>query len=905
MLEYYMNSFGIFIVYKYNGKLIDYISTYKRQLIVVLKKNFKLQVNQTECSIQIRYWRTTLTQILFAPLGYLILLFILQRAGHIRDSRSIPNPYSYPLDAIPTCQGYKENEPCINLMFTPKNAQTLAIMNKLSDNNAARGKERFTVEDNDLNVLDKPTKKIGAVAVPDSDFIYTYTFNNPNTTMFGISFDFTQNSLVTTNTISYQVWYNYSLHNNGSDVYSRPLLSLFRGLDEAILSYYNDPSGNANPVKLDVTIKDWPLVPPRLLFDDLVNSYGPAFFFAAAMMIFNNILNTVVTEKELGLRYAMETMGLKSSVYWLSTFISYFYLVIIASLVICVFGILFRFSYFTNAAFSVIFVQFSLFGTAMVCLAMFITVFCRRAKIAVLFGVFLFIIGLIFQNFVFSNSFVGYVWWDVSVDPAAWKTLCTLIPFFNFGKIFLDVGLLTAGRKDALTETFIPGVTWDTIYQKMDSTYLPDYGSGAPDVPTIAVSFQFLILNIFIYGILTWYFDHVYPDEYGQRQPFYFFLLPSHWGYKSEKKIQKDDPKLKDPKFSDEDEDVRNERDLVYKEENSNSEKFPLRIVNLIKEYKKYPFLKSKTDKIAVNKTCLALEQGKLLAFLGQNGAGKSTTMNILSGLTPPTDGDAFIYGKSCKHEMENIRKILGVCPQHDILFNDLTAKEHIQLYGAIKGVSDEEIKKIIEERLEAVKLTKVADRFSSTYSGGMKRRLSMIISTIGDPKVILMDEPTTGMDPVNRRHVWSFIEKFKENRIIVLTTHSMEEADVLGDRIAIMAHGRLRAIGNSMRLKSRFGDGYRISMNVHPSDTEKTKEQVAKYFQKARLEDDTAGSILYQLSPEATTVIPDFVQFLESDLPEAKLVKAWGISQTTLEEVFLSIIRKANPQGYNGYEVK
>src|SRR5205085_7840172 len=141
-----------------------------------------------------------------------------------------------------------------------------------------------------------------------------------------------------------------------------------------------------------------------------------------------------------------------------------------------------------------------------------------------------------------------------------------------------------------------------------------------------------------------------------------------------------------------------------------------------------------------------------------------------------------------------------------------------------------------------------VAYKPSGSYSGCMKRRLSMLISTIGDPKIIFMDEPTTGMDPVNRRHVWSFIENFKQGRIIILTTHSMEEADVLGDRICVMAHGRFRAIGNSIRLKSKFGGGYRISLVTRTEDSEKLKQFMANKTPEATLEDDSAGSLLYEL---------------------------------------------------------
>jgi ABC-type multidrug transport system ATPase subunit len=144
-----------------------------------------------------------------------------------------------------------------------------------------------------------------------------------------------------------------------------------------------------------------------------------------------------------------------------------------------------------------------------------------------------------------------------------------------------------------------------------------------------------------------------------------------------------------------------------------------VRIAHLRKEFNQSLFRKSKLDKVAVKNTCLTLQEGKLLALLGQNGAGKSTTMNILAGLTPASNGDALFYGQSVRDNMQEIRKNLGVCPQHDILFNDLTSREHFYLYCGIKNVPYKDIPALMEERLKAVRLWKVADKRAGTYSGG------------------------------------------------------------------------------------------------------------------------------------------------------------------------------------------
>jgi len=192
------------------------------------------------------------------------------------------------------------------------------------------------------------------------------------------------------------------------------------------------------------------------------------------------------------------------------------------------------------------------------------------------------------------------------------------------------------------------------------------------------------------------------------------------------------------------------------------------------------------------------------------------------------------------------------------------------------------------------VRLLGVKNKRAGTFSGGMKRRLSVAISTLGDPRILFMDEPTTGMDPVNRRHVWSFLEHFKEGRAIILTTHSMEEADILGDQVAIMATGRVRAFGTSVHLKGKFGAGYRISLVCNSTDSAAVQAAMRVLIPTAILEDESAGALAFQIPSEDTGSLADLVRRLEDK--EIQGVREWGISQSTLEDVFLKVIREVNP---------
>ncbi|KAI8909840.1 hypothetical protein EDD86DRAFT_247174 [Gorgonomyces haynaldii] len=838
------------------------------QLWIMLKRNAVLQR---------RAWGSTLAQTVIAPIVFCLLLFVLQQADTKNKMDSNPHPLETTLPGVQRCQG-KNNigDPCITLMFYPSVlpavgtlpgldiAQALNVFAK--KNSERTGYELKTEQPR--STFDAPDRVYDIVPVPSADFIYDYTLQNPNTTAWGVVFNQTGTTI---RNVQYQVWFNATNTRNGSDIYDRTVLSLVRGLDEALISVLNDPEARV-VAEMDVRLKDWPKIAPARVSEFIIQTLGPVFFFCSEMIIFINVLSTIVSEKELKLRHGMEVMGLKPYIYWTSHFISNSWLVIVNAFFTCAAGYAFQFEAFKNANFGVILFTYIFFGEAMVLFAFFITTFVRTTRIAILIGIFVFIIGLLFESFVYSSQLLGYIWWSESTIPSVGWMCLSILPFFNFGRMFLDITTLTTGSYDALTNTYIPGpgFPWSQLYDKIDEKLLPLYGDNLPpNLPPPVQTWYILLLNVVGYWLLTWYLDNVIPNEFGYKRPIWFFLTLDYWGLKKHsatniKEWQTKNSKQIFPPETKEDQDVTSERQKALDENYHPA----LKIVNLQKEYKN--LTNRKNNKLAVKGVCYTVEQGTLLALLGQNGAGKSTTISMLSGLTPATNGDALIFNYSVRTQMNEIRKIMGICPQHDILFDDLTAREHIELYAGLKGVPKSEWKDLIEQRLQMVRLLSVADVRAGTYSGGMKRRLSLVISTIGDPQIVFMDEPTTGMDPVNRRHVWSFVEEFKKERVIVLTTHSMEEADVLGDRIA-----------------------YRISAVVNKLNADRVKEIIQKMIPGAELDDDSAGALVYKFSNADS--IPTFVQWLESG-DGAELVKTWGISQSTLEEVFLRLTRESKP---------
>jgi ATP-binding cassette, subfamily A (ABC1), member 3 len=371
---------------------------------------------------------------------------------------------------------------------------------------------------------------------------------------------------------------------------------------------------------------------------------------------------------------------------------------------------------------------------------------------------------------------------------------------------------------------------------------------------------------------------------------------------------------------------------------------------------------KSFGDKVAVNGLNLSLYNGQITALLGHNGAGKTTTINLLTGAVAPTSGTALVAGKDIRTQMGEIRRDIGICMQHDCLFPRLTVREHVEFYSRLKGLYEEmekdEADKLVDQSIEDVALWDKRDTFSSNLSGGMKRKLSLAIAFCGGSKVVVLDEPTSGMDPFSRRFTWNVIRHYRQNRIIILTTHFMDEADILGDRIAIMSEGKLSCVGSSLFLKKAFGFGYQLTIEKnqvvgHPPHggvsqevvqlengskviaqsasggievsneqlgnsvarprtdtgdsftranravyacTKDLKKIITHYIPEAKLLSDVGSELSYQLPLGSSSQFTAMFEKLDEHV-DKKSISCYGVSITTLDEVFLMVTRGDRPK--------
>lgn len=222
-----------------------------------------------------------------------------------------------------------------------------------------------------------------------------------------------------------------------------------------------------------------------------------------------------------------------------------------------------------------------------------------------------------------------------------------------------------------------------------------------------------------------------------------------------------------------------------------------IKTMELVKQYK---------DIIAVDKLHLEIKKGELFSLLGVNGAGKTTTIKMLTCLTKPTSGDAFVGGYSITKESDKVKQLIGVSPQENAVAPNLTVKENLELICGIYGFSKEKTKNKIAELTKQFSLDEVLLRKAGKLSGGWQRRVSIAMALISEPKILFLDEPTLGLDVIARHELWDVIRSLKGNVTIILTTHYMEEAETLSDRIGIMKSGRLLAMGTVEELKEKAG---------------------------------------------------------------------------------------------------
>ena len=286
---------------------------------------------------------------------------------------------------------------------------------------------------------------------------------------------------------------------------------------------------------------------------------------------------------------------------------------------------------------------------------------------------------------------------------------------------------------------------------------------------------------------------------------------------------------------------------------------------------------------VAVNGIDLKIEKGELFSLLGPNGAGKTTTINMLCCLLKPTSGTAQVSGYDITKEPFKVKELIGVSPQETAISEHLNSWENLSLIGRVHGISPAELKKRSGELLETMALTERAKDQVRKFSGGMKRRLSLMMALVHEPETLFLDEPTMGLDPQARRAFWEYIAELKGTKTILLTTHYMEEADFLSDRIGIIDDGRIVALGTSEELKANLAKTHAMIISAGNLSDKVTSELRDRYSEVEHTDEGLRVS-------HKDLDFKEIIDYLHAN---GVTVYSAALEQPTLENVFLKITGK------------
>ncbi|GCC25067.1 hypothetical protein chiPu_0003472 [Chiloscyllium punctatum] len=626
---------------------------------------------------------------------------------------------------------------------------------------------------------------------------------------------------------------------------------------------------------------------PCHISDPFLNN--TAFFFPLLMMLawlisVASMVRNLVFEKELRLEEYTKMLGVKPIVHFLVWFLDTFFVLILSSAFITI--ILKASEILPNSNGFIIFLFLLDFGVSVIALSYLIATFFSHANTAALSACLIYII-----------TFFPYMVLVAVQNQLSFSSqilICLLCPTaFSQGSY-----LITLFEGDGI------GIQWNNMYD------MP----GDGDNVSFAWICWMMVIDSVIYFILGWYLQNIFPGKYGSRKRWYFPFTSLYWktfcdcakrfdrkvgeGYWAQNlDCYNQQINVKGDPF--------NSMDLTGKEMTPPNLNIGVALRSLTKEFKH-------KEKVAVKDLNLDFYQGEITALLGPNGAGKTTTMSMLTGLHQPSSGSIYVKGRNMSQEMSIIREELGVCLQHDVLFEKLTVREHLLLYGIIKAPqwTHQQLLQEVKMALENVEIGQHQHKLVGALSGGTKRKLSLAISFIGGSSTIILDEPTSGVDPCSRRNIWDVILKYRTGRTIIFTTHHLDEADILSDRIAILENGQLKCCGSPAYLKEQYGQGYSLSISKKPTvvgteescDVGLVTSLVKQHIPLAFLKQDAFGELTYNIPTVADkTAYERLFQDLDKDMKTLHL-SSYSISDTTLEEVFLKLLQNeqspAPPEG-------
>uniref|UniRef100_A0A8C3D3Z1 ATP binding cassette subfamily A member 13 n=1 Tax=Corvus moneduloides TaxID=1196302 RepID=A0A8C3D3Z1_CORMO len=600
--------------------------------------------------------------------------------------------------------------------------------------------------------------------------------------------------------------------------------------------------------------------------DLFLNNIG--FFFPLMMMLtwmvsVAGMVRKLVYEREIHLEEYMKTMGVYPAIHFFAWFLENVIVLTVSSSGLAI--ILKASSIFAYSNGFLIFLFLLEFGVTVITLSYFLGAFFSSADTAALYA-----------SLVYMISFLPYIVLLVLQNQLSFTSqiIMCLLSTTAFGQ---GIFFITYFEGQEI------GIQWNNVHQSVAQGGHMTFGWMC----------WMMLFDSILYSVGGWYFSNIISGKFGLKNRWYFPFTVSYWKKlcgteRSKRHCLNSNMFFFNENFQEKGFRLQNSWKRPCTEEAT----IGVVLLSLTKEH-------VDGQKAAVKDLNLTFHKGQITALLGPNGAGKTTVISLLTGLYPPSSGTVIVDGKDIRTELTAIRTELGVCPQYDVLFNTLTVREHLLLYGSVKapGWTKEELNEQVT--LEDVDLSQHQYKPVGALSGGMKRRLSIAISFIGNSKTVVLDEPTSGVDPCSRRSIWDVLLKYKAGCTLIFTTHHLDEAEVLSDRIAILQRGQLRCCGSPSYLRETYGQGHSLTLIKKPSvfeiqdpkHTVQVTSLVQTHVPEAFLKENSGTELTYMIPERADkTSFKGLFQALDQSLQHLH-VTGYGISDTTLEEVLVLIL--------------
>lgn len=635
----------------------------------------------------------------------------------------------------------------------------------------------------------------------------------------------------------------------------------------------------------------------------IINLAGGICYPLGVSLLMPLFMHAIVLEKENKLIEIMKINGLKLRYYWLSNFLlNYLLYILTMILFICFGGYVLKLSLFTDTHIVILTAILLAWGICQIGLAFFYVAFINKARTATIAGYMLSIWTpvicvclnlLVFESIDTENPCPFYLF---------------MYPTFALSRLFYVIAMKCAYEHCIASLNDLNG--------------------------EMIVCFGIMLVMGIVFGVVGVYLNEVLPQEYGVRRGVLFCcrcrckrkhnngkyllnkgnkidindgIIITNLGLTTEPNVALIDNAINavdddDDNDNDNIDDIQAERNKVYKLKTMDKLDYPLVVEDLSKVYSS----SLSKDKKSLDDLTLCLNKNEIFGLLGPNGAGKTTFFSLLTGIYEPTSGEAWVSGNSILTDINKVQELIGYCPQFDILWDDLSVEEHLSFYFQLKQQNQYNMQQAIEDTITAIKLNKQQHLLVKELSGGMKRRLSLGIAFLGKPSIIFLDEPTTGLDPHNKRQIWDILSNNKkDNKCIILTTHLMDEAEILSDRIGIIVNGKLRCLGKQLKLKKEHGKGFKLNLHLTPYDNvsggtgkdedefiEMRKEYNTKciknVFHNAVLVESYKNVMVFEISNEEFNAEVCFNTIEENK--KEMYISNWSVSQVSLEDIFIKL---------------